>query len=296
MYDEEIQKIFDKLEIFENLYEQIRFVDPLRKKVLIYKDKKINELNSNCYDIWQKNKICINCISMRAYNEKQTFVKIEYTPKKLYMITAMPVELSNRHIVIELFKDTTNSMLFGDDDSNSKLSMYSLIDSMNILILKDALTDVYNRRYINERLPVDIIGSVISDKNLSIIITDIDFFKTINDKYGHLAGDLILKEFSSILKECLKCEDDWIARYGGEEFLVCLHNSTLEKSVEVAELMRASIQDKKFIYDNNTIKITSSFGVCSVHSIDQPDISSLINCADKNLYIAKNKGRNRVQF
>ena len=296
MYDEEIQKIFDKLEIFENLYEQIRFVDPLRKKVLIYKDKKINELNSSCYDIWQRNKICINCISMRAYNEKQTFVKIEYTPKKLYMITAMPIELSNRYIVIELLKDTTNSMLFGDDDNNSKLSMYSLIDSMNVLILKDALTDVYNRRYINERLPVDIIGSVISDKNLSIIITDIDFFKNINDKYGHLAGDLILKEFSSTLKECLKGENGWIARYGGEEFLICLHNSTLKKGVEVAELMKVTVEDKEFIYDNNTIKVTSSFGVCSIDNIDQPNTSSLINCADKKLYTAKNKGRNRVEF
>ena len=204
--------------------------------------------------------------------------------------------MTDRSVVIELLKDATISMGFDDCGGDSQSDMYKTIDSMNNILLKDPLTNAYNRRYINEVLPVNLIMSNICSKNFWIIITDIDLFKNVNDTYGHLAGDAVLKEFTKILKRCIEDSSDWIARYGGEEFLISIHNSTEEKVRDLAELMRRSIEDNIFSYNNIDIKITSSFGIASIWDIKNMNILSLIDCADKKLYQAKHNGRNRVEF
>ncbi len=94
--------------------------------------------------------------------------------------------------------------------------IYDMIDSMSNLALKDTLTGIYNRRYINEKLPVDLISASLSEQSLSIIMVDIYFFKKINDTYGHLTGDCTLKIFAETLSGCIRRESDWVSRYGGE--------------------------------------------------------------------------------
>ncbi len=199
--------------------------------------------------------------------------------------------------MVELLKDTTDSIVFGASKENdeNKSEMYALIDSLNKLALKDPLTGIYNRRYIDEKLPVDLISALLSDQSLSILIADIDFFKKINDTYGHLTGDYTLKSFADILTRCIKRGSDWVARYGGEEFLVCLPGAKLERAVEIAEAMRKAIEENVIIHGEHTIKITASFGVCSIKPTPGFNIESLIECADKKLYVAKNNGRNRVE-
>jgi diguanylate cyclase (GGDEF)-like protein len=213
------------------------------------------------------------------------------------MITAIPFQLDHRTIVIELMKDTTNSMIFGtaEESDGNKSKIYAMIESMNNLALKDALTGVYNRRYINEKLPVDIISAALSQQNLSIIMADIDYFKKINDTYAHLAGDCVLKNFAETLTKCIQRESDWVARFGGEEFLICLPSANLEKAVEVAELMKKTIEEKEILCGENTLRITASFGVCSIQPKQGDNIETLIQGADSKLYAAKNNGRNRVE-
>ena len=295
MYDKEVRELLDKVVIFEKMYDQIRFVDPIIKKVLSYKDNTVNELAVKCFDFWAKNKICDNCISIRAFIENKTFVKVEYTPNEIYIVTAVPVELSNRRIVIELFKNTTDSMVFeyGNNENNSEI--YKMIDSMNNLALKDTLTGIYNRRYINEKLPVDIINASLSEQSLSIIMADIDFFKKVNDTYGHLIGDCTLKSFTDTLSGCMKRESDWVSRYGGEEFIICLPGAELEKAIEIAENIRETVENNVILCKEHTIKITASFGVCSIKPAPGASAENLIECADKKLYEAKNSGRNRVE-
>lgn len=296
VYDKEIHKIFDNLKIFENMYEKIRFVDPLRKKVLIYKEGELNEFDSNCYDTWNKNKLCVNCISMRSFNENKTFVKMEHDKNEIYMVTSVPIKLADRNIVIELFKDATFSMGSSDPEVAIQLNMYSTIDNMNAILLKDSLINIYNRRYINEVLPVEITISTTVNKSFWIILVDIDLFKEVNDTYGHLAGDIVLKEFANILKVCMKDQNGWIARYGGEEFLISINYANQEEIIELTEIMRKSVENHIFYYRDIPIKITASFGICSIDEVENCNMFNFIDCADKKLYFAKANGRNRVEI
>lgn len=140
MYDKEIKEILDKLTIFENMYEQIRLVDPTTKKVINYKNNIIDEFDLKCFDFWNKKKVCDNCISIRAFKENKTFVKVEHNLDKIYIVTAVPVELSSRKIVIELLLNATNSMILEDEKIENKSDVYNMIDGINNLALKDTPT------------------------------------------------------------------------------------------------------------------------------------------------------------
>jgi len=295
MYDKELTDILNKLITFDKMYEIIRLVDPVAKKVMNYKDSNLDELELECFDIWGKNKICDNCISIRAYSENKTFVKIEYSAGKIFMVTAMPIELNHRRIVIELLKDITNSMLVDHGEHTNSTEIYAMIDGINKQALKDPLTGIYNRRFINEKLPIDLISTELSNQSISLIMADIDFFKKVNDTYGHLAGDEVIKRFAELISEFVKRENDWVSRFGGEEFLICLPGAPLEKALEIAEIMRAKTENNDIRYNDSKIKITASFGVCSIKPDKGSRIEDFIECADRSLYKAKNNGRNRVE-
>lgn len=295
--EDRYQKVFQDLLVVEKLYELIRLVDPLKKKVIELRSNSLTELDTKCYDFWEKGKICDNCVSMRAFTENKTFVKIEYSPNKIYMITAIPLKVDDQIIVLELLKDTTDSLLFGNADyaNNSQSAMYAMIDNMNLLAMKDSLTKIYNRRYINEKLPIDLINAALSKQSIGVIMADIDYFKKVNDTYGHRVGDVVLKEFADIIVSCITRESDWVSRYGGEEFLICLPGAGLQRAIEIAEKMRRVVENHLIVFENHQIKITASFGVCSWKAAESIAIESIIENADQMLYLAKNKGRNRVE-
>jgi diguanylate cyclase (GGDEF)-like protein len=122
-------------------------------------------------------------------------------------------------------------------------------------------------------------------------MADIDFFKDVNDTYGHVIGDKVLKDFAALISESINNDSCWAARYGGEEFIIVLNNIDIETSYEVAEKIRKRLEEKIFVYDEIHIKITSSFGVYCVDN-KKIEINDLINEVDKNLYKAKQSGRN----
>lgn len=298
MYDIDLQEVLDKVSIFDKIYEILRLVDPIQKKVVSYKNNIISDLDGSCFDFWGKNLMCNNCVSIRAYYENKTFVKIEYSEERIFVITAIPIELNNRRIVIELLKDNTDSLIFTgiEGQSSNRSEIYTMIDYMNNLVMKDELTGIYNRRYINEKLPVDLLEASLLEQSLSIIIADIDFFKKVNDVYGHLVGDCALKSFVNILKECLQRKSDWIARYGGEEFLICIPGADLDRTLEIAELMRKSVEETEINCKEDTFKITASFGVYNAIPKKGDTIEIFIGQADTKLYLAKDNGRNRVEY
>jgi diguanylate cyclase (GGDEF)-like protein len=121
---------------------------------------------------------------------------------------------------------------------------------------------------------------------------DIDFFKKVNDTYGHLAGDKVLKEISSILRNIIG-DLGLISRWGGEEFLVFLPYHNLTKSCEIAEKIRVSVERNNFSYDGKDIKVTISCGI-SCFPLDSEVLEKLIESSDNRLYKAKKSGRNRV--
>ena len=192
--------------------------------------------------------------------------------------------------------------------NNEAGSIFSNFDNMNDAITRDTtetklneiqktntddLTGVYNRRYINERLAIDISNSNINGQPLSIIMADIDYFKDVNDKYGHVVGDRIIKDFDIRLKNSIRMDFDWIGRCGGDEFIIVLNNTELENAYKVAERIRKRIAGTLFVYDDVNIKVTSSFGVyCTKNR--KSDIENILIEVDKNLYEAKKKGGNRT--
>lgn len=295
MPDKELEDLLTKLNIFETAYDRMRLVDPVNKQLLNLHNKQIENTGSRCFDFWGKNKVCDDCVSLRAYQDNQIYVKMEYSTDEVYMLTAIPIEMSDRRIVLELLKNVTNNLIMDGKDQENYSEFHAMLDSMNTLALKDSLTGIYNRRYINERLPIDLTNTVLHQKNISIIMADIDFFKKVNDTYGHLAGDCTLINFAKILSDSLTRDHDWVARYGGEEFLICLPGAGQSRAVEIAEIMRKKVEQSIFDCGGHNIQITASFGVCTIDSDTELDMDAIIEGADKNLYKAKRNGRNRVE-
>lgn len=295
MDDKRVQELLDKMAILDKSYDLIRYVDPKSKKVIHHNNNAICELSVKCFNFWSKDKICDNCISIRAFNENKTYMKVVCTTKKIYMVTAIPYNLGDRKIVIELIKDVSNTMFF-EFKTNTRTELYKMIEDINDIAMKDPLTGVYNRQFINDKLQIDIISAAHSEQDISIIMADIDFFKKVNDTYGHLAGDEVLKSFTRTISSCIKRKSDWISRFGGEEFLICLPGASCKKAVDIAEKMRTDVENNEILVNNNLISITVSFGVCTISPTMETTIESIIEFADKKLYAAKNNGRNRVEY
>jgi diguanylate cyclase len=158
--------------------------------------------------------------------------------------------------------------------------------------LIDPLTGLFNRRAMDSHL--DELMAVDTDKPLSLLMADIDHFKRINDTYGHIIGDVVIRNVAETVRKCIRGEDIAV-RYGGEEFLVLLPDTPLDGALKVAESIRHRIEALRLIrrHDNFTLApFTISLGV----SVRRPDDTreSLIQRADQALYLSKNAGRNRV--
>jgi len=165
------------------------------------------------------------------------------------------------------------------------------------LSIMDPLTGCFNRGYLNSQLGKEIKRVVRYGKPLSIILSDIDHFKRVNDVYGHQAGDHVLIRFVEIIQHVLRNDVDWIGRYGGEEFLIVLPDTLVASATIVAEKLRKAVSCEPIPWDNHEIAITSSFGLTGYDSVQEsngPIVEKMITIADENLYEAKKHGRNQV--
>ncbi|MCL2188649.1 MAG: diguanylate cyclase [Defluviitaleaceae bacterium] len=156
----------------------------------------------------------------------------------------------------------------------------------------DVLTGARNRRYLIAAAERDLAISIENDTPFSLIIADIDWFKTINDKYGHGVGDETLKIFTARVSNAIK-EGTLLARYGGEEFVVILPNTTLEDAVKTAERLRKTVADAPFRIGTESLDVSASFGVACKTPLYM-DLTKILKQADLALYRAKDMGRNAV--
>ena len=164
----------------------------------------------------------------------------------------------------------------------------------------DGLTGLFNRKSFLNSVYSTIYGvqnpdegdftSRVTGKKFTIILSDIDFFKNINDTYGHLAGDFVLSEVGRIFKEGFR-DNDVVGRYGGEEFIAVI-DAEAHIAKNIAERVRKGIEDHVFFFDNKRIKLTCSFGLAQNNKTST--LPSLIKQADDALYFSKETGRNRV--
>jgi diguanylate cyclase (GGDEF)-like protein len=172
------------------------------------------------------------------------------------------------------------------------LSNAASVARLEELATTDGLTGCYNKRYFNEQLKAKLQAAQRFGRKLSLIITDIDHFKGVNDTYGHATGDVVIQELGAILQK-LKRETDVVARFGGEEFCVLCEETDTEGAVLLAERVRRQLEQTVFETEHGKLKVTCSLGVASFPA-HAPDAAGLFRISDRALYSAKHGGRNRV--
>lgn len=164
---------------------------------------------------------------------------------------------------------------------------------MNEKAQRDALTGAYSKGALLERGPEAMKRSEFLNEDLSVLVFDLDHFKKVNDKYGHLAGDYVLKEVGRIVSSKVVRSQDYFARYGGEEFVILLSGSGLTSAHEVGERLRGTIESHVFDFEGKIIPVTISIGVAQ-KKLSESDWDLLFDRADQALYKSKQSGRNKV--
>jgi two-component system, cell cycle response regulator len=161
------------------------------------------------------------------------------------------------------------------------------------MTIKDGLTDIYNKRFFLEALEREMSRAQRYDRPLSILMFDIDFFKKVNDTFGHLAGDYVLQVLARVISTRARREEIF-ARFGGEEFVILLPETALDGALELAEQLRDRVESHRFSFEGESIPITVSIGVATTRG-EPLAPNEFIKRADEELYRAKSDGRNCVR-
>jgi diguanylate cyclase (GGDEF)-like protein/PAS domain S-box-containing protein len=219
--------------------------------------------------------------------KSQTFEQFSRVMGRTFHVTAFPVS-----------KDAFATVFFDISEMTAlRIRMQEKqqeLEELNLALYKESITDpgtkLFNRRYILELLNKEVARAERNRHPLSIALVDIDFFKRINDTYGHLAGDEVLEQFSRRLQQWIR-EMDFVGRYGGEEFLLIFPETTGYKAARVLERIRWQMESVPFVLDGQEVKITFSAGVAGYAG---EAVHQFLLRMDGCLYRAKDQGRNRV--
>ena len=228
--------------------------------------------------------IPLNDLKIRIQNlGKNQYIPSDFVNTNIEEIDVLNFEF---YLMSQTLNERTNKLIQAEIEKNEQ-------SKMMISYMKEAMTDkltgLTNRRGIEDYLDVIFDENQTPPSTISVIIFDIDHFKYVNDNYGHLIGDEVLKKFAKLLLE-IKENNQWVARWGGEEFMIAITNKNIDEVMTIAEQLRLKIQDYDFDLDH---KITASFGVAFTEDI-KVGKRTIIQRADQALYDAKSKGRNIV--
>jgi diguanylate cyclase (GGDEF)-like protein len=167
------------------------------------------------------------------------------------------------------------------------------LEKVSVLAITDALTNVHNARYLHKQLSIELESAKRYNSPLTCLMLDIDNFKTVNDKHGHLSGDVVLTTLAKILRQYVR-RVDIVGRLGGEEFLVVMPHTSSDTAFQIAERIRQAVQRWPFKVEETEIPITVSIGVACYPGTGIDDKSALLKASDDALYDAKRAGKNRT--
>ncbi len=226
------------------------------------------------------------------------FKKVKYQRRQLGSMICAPLMIKRKVIGVISLSTKSAAHRFKEEELELTVLMSAHIslalenNRLYEISVLDGLTGLYNRRYLEKRLAKEVSYSRRYSKTLTLLMLDIDYFKKLNDTYGHQAGDHALKTVSAQLHDSLR-EYDIVARYGGEEFSVILPTTSKSKGAMIADRLRENIQNQKIRHRDKDLPVTVSVGLASFPE-EADGIETLMARADKSLYRAKESGRNRI--
>lgn len=218
--------------------------------------------------------------------------------RTMYSMICVPLEMHRRLIGVLTLTTSRPDHIFTADELElvvliaAHISLALESHRLYELSVLDGLTNIYNRRYLDQRLSQELADSVRHQKPLTVALLDLDHFKKLNDSFGHQAGDQVLCELTGVIGRTLR-QHDVLARYGGEEFALILAGSSSADALHLGERLRGLIEETDFVYKNQKLPVTISLGLATFPQ-DGEDAMTLLRAADKALYRAKEAGRNRI--
>ncbi len=293
--------------IFENLSNAIIVVDD-RKRLIDYNplflniDPKLEASNEliglpvdQVIDFWDQ---LADMFDIDESNQKE----IQYQGKYYSVRTSPIVDHFHRFVGWSIvFEDISREKQVGLELGKANRQLQSQLDDINLLqdqlqqlVVRDSLTGVYNRRYLDETLSREIAHASRSGYPLSLIMMDVDHFKKVNDNYGHKMGDEVIAAIGQFLQSQTR-NSDCVSRYGGDEFLLVMPEMTNENAYERAEVWREGIRSMIFQTGNEIFQVTISIGISSFPR-NGKDVDRLVKAADDALYQAKDEGRDRTRI
>lgn len=285
-------------------------LDSQEQKLSIYKTKKedkkliIKAKEGNIFDFWVLQHTSPLLIEDIKRDFRFDLEKLKsQDARKVSSLISVPLVIERRFLGI-LRLDHPDPYFFSQDDLRFLMTVCDLgavaLENSELykktqdLAIHDELTAVYTKGYFLERLKEEYKRSVRRGRSISLFMLDIDHFKDYNDKFGHTAGDIVLKILCQNLAEGLKDLSPIISRFGGEEFCVVIHGLEKAKIREVAENLRKRVEGTKIVLRRQETNVTISIGVAYSSGEDTSGEDELILAADKAMYEAKQKGRNRI--
>ncbi len=266
------------MKYFGRMFEFVRLVDPeICMQFTIDSDNHIIEKPHRCYAIWNKSNRCDNCISMTVAHTKKTLTKLEFINDRIYNVSAAYILVDGKGYVLELASFVDHDVMLSADDKNKLLNA---ITAHNRQLYIDSVTGIYNRRYYDDRL-CELSGE------FAFAMIDIDNFKQINDRFGHLAGDAALAAVAQAIKENVRTGDD-VVRFGGDEFFVLFKDMPNEILLRKLEKILHAVERVR-LEEYPELRVTVSIG----GAYDRGKLSQILRKADIAMYNAKGR-RNSI--
>jgi len=284
--------VFTKIEIkdfFNNTMAYLIIKDDISKSLQMLKKRALNKMSLEIFSF-----LFIFAIIFMLF--KWLFDKLNEMNHILYLIKTQKFEEIPKKTPpkdeLDVYK---NNIIDVANDIKTYISLLTQkVEKYSDKAYKDGLTEIFNRRFLEEKAKELFLKYKLSNTQVGIIMLDIDDFKKINDTYGHDTGDLVLISLVSTIKQIIRKNDIFI-RYGGEEFVIILPNSNIENTYKIAEKIRKEVEKIKIHIGDKHFSFTISIGISEIHK-DDSSIYEAIKRADINLYKAKRNGKNRVEL
>lgn len=285
MQNRELQQKIEPLLAF---FDAVRIVNPVTNQILLFQQQKetAHVPKHPCYAVWNRTTVCENCVSMEALRTQKTSEKLEYVDNTIFLVIATPIEFENQKYVIEALRDVTDSSLINQIEEKTKVEIAAEIAQLNAQIVRDTLTQAYNRKYLLNRLPTILAKGHLESQLATVVsVFDLDNFKGINDQYGHLVGDLMLQALTKQLGNLIETTNEWFVRLGGDEFVLVVSATTSEVAKARAQAMYQQFSKISILFNDIVVETKVSVGFATVQATDT--VESVLHRADQAMYQQK---------